>query len=68
MTAKVITATKPHAISDLMRLITRHRIRHIPVVEGTTLVGIVSIGDVVKRKIEEIQQEAEQMRDYIATA
>jgi len=67
MTAKVITATKAHTVSQLMELMTRHRIRHIPVVDGTTLVGIVSIGDVVKRKIEETEQEALALRDYIAS-
>ncbi|RYG98251.1 MAG: CBS domain-containing protein [Alphaproteobacteria bacterium] len=67
MTAKVITATKAHTVSQLMELMTRHRIRHIPVVEGTTLVGIVSIGDVVKRKIEETEQEALALREYIAS-
>jgi CBS domain-containing protein len=67
MTAKVITATRAHTVSDLMELMTRHRIRHIPVVEGTTLVGIVSIGDVVKRKIEETEQEALALREYIAS-
>jgi CBS domain-containing protein len=67
MTTKVITATRAHSVSDLMELMTRHRIRHIPVVEGTTLVGIVSIGDVVKRKIEETEQEALALREYIAS-
>ena len=67
MTAKVITATKAHTVSDLMELMTTHRIRHIPVVDGTTLVGIVSIGDVVKRKIEETEQEALALREYIAS-
>ncbi len=67
MTTRVITATKAHSVSDLMELMTRHRIRHIPVVEGTTLVGIVSIGDVVKRKIEETEQEALALREYIAS-
>ncbi|MDP3314961.1 MAG: CBS domain-containing protein [Devosia sp.] len=67
MTAKVITATRAHTVSDLMELMTRHRIRHIPVVDGTTLVGIVSIGDVVKRKIEETEQEALALREYIAS-
>jgi CBS domain-containing protein len=67
MTAKVITATRAHAVSDLMELMTRHRIRHIPVVEGTALVGIVSIGDVVKRKIEETEQEALALKEYIAS-
>lgn len=67
MTAKVITASRSHTVSDLMELMTRHRIRHIPVVEGTALVGIVSIGDVVKRKIEETEQEAQALKEYIAS-
>jgi len=67
MTTKVITATRAHSVSDLMELMTRHRIRHIPVVEGSKLVGIVSIGDVVKRKIEEAEQEAQALKEYIAS-
>ena len=67
MTAKVITVTRQHSVSDLMELMTRHRIRHIPVVEGSTLAGIVSIGDVVKRKIEETEQEALALKEYIAS-
>jgi CBS domain-containing protein len=45
---------------------TRFRIRHMPVVEAGELMGIVSIGDVVKRKIEETEQEASALREYIA--
>jgi CBS domain-containing protein len=67
MTAKVITATRAHSVADLMELMTRHRIRHVPVVEGSALVGIVSIGDVVKGKIEETEQEAEALKQYIAS-
>jgi CBS domain-containing protein len=67
MTAKVITASRGHSVADLMELMTRHRIRHVPVVDGTTLVGIVSIGDVVKGKIEETEQEASALREYIAS-
>ena len=46
---------------------TRYRIRHIPIVEHGKLLGIVSIGDVVKRKIEETEQEASALREYIAS-
>lgn len=67
MTAKVITTTREAMIAELMELMTRHRIRHIPVLEGTQLVGIVSIGDVVKRKIEEAEQEALALKEYIAS-
>jgi CBS domain-containing protein len=67
MTAKVVTCSRETTIADLMEQMTRFRIRHIPVVESGELRGIVSIGDVVKRKIEETEQEAEALREYIAT-
>lgn len=67
MTAKVITCTRASSVSDLMETMTRHRIRHIPIVEDRRLVGIVSIGDVVKGKIEEAEQEASALREYIAS-
>ena len=67
MTATVITCTRDTPIASLMEQMTRYRIRHIPIVEAGKLVGIVSIGDVVKRKIEEAEQEASALREYIAT-
>jgi CBS domain-containing protein len=67
MTTRVITCERMTAIADLMEQMTRHRIRHIPIVEDGELVGIVSIGDVVKRKIEETEQEALALREYIAS-
>lgn len=67
MTKEVITCPRGATVSDLMEQMTRFRIRHIPIVEDDKLVGIVSIGDVVKRKIEEAEQEAEALRDYIAS-
>lgn len=67
MTAKVITTHGRATVSELMELMTTHRIRHVPVVEGGALVGIVSIGDVVKRKIAEAEQEASALKDYIAS-
>ena len=67
MTSKVITCSRATAIADLMEQMTRFRIRHIPIVEDGELVGIVSIGDVVKRKIEETEQEATALREYIAS-
>ena len=51
-----------------MQRMTAGRFRHLPVVEDGTLIGIISIGDVVKRRIAEVEQEARDMRDYIATA
>jgi len=67
MTTKVITTTSAASVSDLMEQMTRHRIRHIPIVENGKLTGIVSIGDVVKRKIEEAEQEATALKEYIAS-
>ena len=68
MTANVIYCTKDDLVSDLMRLMTEHRIRHLPVVESGVLCGIVSIGDVVKNRVEELQTEADAMREYIASS
>jgi CBS domain-containing protein len=67
MTRNVITAAPASTVADLMERMTEHRIRHMPIVEGDTLVGIVSIGDVVKRKIEETEQEASALKQYIAS-
>lgn len=67
MTSEVITCGRRTEVSELMEQMTKYRIRHIPVVEDGELVGIVSIGDVVKRKIEEAEQEALALREYIAT-
>lgn len=67
MTANVVTCESSTSIDDLMNLMTDRRIRHIPVVEDGALKGIVSIGDVVKRKIAETEAEAEALKEYIAT-
>ncbi len=55
-------------IVDLMEDMTKGRFRHIPVVENDRLAGIVSIGDVVKHRLAEMQHEAEALREYITTA
>ena len=67
MTPDPITCGKEASLEELMSLMTEKRIRHVPVVEGGRLVGVVSIGDVVKRKIETAEKEAEALRDYIAS-
>jgi CBS domain-containing protein len=67
MTAKVITTHARASVSELMELMTTDRIRHVPVVENGELTGIVSIGDVVKRKIEEAEKEASALKDYISS-
>lgn len=67
MTTNVITCSRDTSVATLMEQMTRYRIRHIPIVEHGKLLGIVSIGDVVKRKIEETEQEASALREYIAS-
>ena len=68
MTAKVRTCTPRDTEAELMGLMTEHRIRHLPVLENGKLAGMISIGDVVKFRIESIEREAEDMKSYIATA
>jgi len=68
MTVKVRTCTPHDSEQHLMSLMTEHRIRHLPVLENGRLAGMISIGDVVKLRIESIESEAEQMKSYIATA
>ena len=68
MTQDVTTCTPSETIHELMQKMTAGRFRHIPVVEDAKLAGIVSIGDIVKKRMEEVEREAEQMREYIATA
>ncbi|MCB1385992.1 MAG: CBS domain-containing protein [Nitratireductor sp.] len=66
MTRKVISCTAASSVDEVMGLMTRGKFRHIPVIEGGRLAGIVSIGDVVKRKIEHAEREAEELKQYIA--
>jgi CBS domain-containing protein len=68
MTEKVVTCTGASAINEVMEIMTDGKFRHLPVVEGGELVGIVSIGDVVKHRLAEVEAESRAMRDYIATA
>jgi len=68
MTRDVATCRLTDSSHELMEIMTRGRFRHVPVVEGGKLVGIVSIGDIVKRRIEDADLERVAMRDYIAQA
>jgi CBS domain-containing protein len=68
MTASVVTCSPGQSLHELMDMMTRGRFRHVPVVHHGKLVGIVSIGDVIKHRIAEIEREAEEIRNYIATA
>ena len=66
MQAEVVTVTPEVAIEDVMATMTAHRIRHLPVVVDGKLAGIISIGDVVKHRLEALESETEAMRHYIA--
>src|SRR5205823_7656572 len=68
MTRKVATCSHSDTISSIMGWMTEGKFRHVPVVEQGRLAGIVSIGDVVKHRLEEMEREQTAMRDYILTA
>jgi CBS domain-containing protein len=63
---KLITATERDTLEEVMERMTNNRVRHIPVVEGRKLVGMVSIGDVVKSLLDATVEENQQMKDYIS--
>ena len=65
MTSPVVTVSLDHSVQDCMRLVTERRIRHLPVMEGGRVVGMISIGDLVKAVIEEQQQTIEALESYI---
>lgn len=68
MTRRVVTCVASDTVGDIMERMTHGKFRHLPVVEADRLVGIVSIGDVVKYRLEEMEAESSAMREYIATA
>jgi CBS domain-containing protein len=68
MSRRVVTCKPADSIADLMGLMTERRIRHLPVVENGVLTGMVSIGDVVKNRLDEVESEATSMREFIAGA
>lgn len=68
MTRKVTTCTEADTIAVIMERMTEGKFRHMPVVDQGKLVGVISIGDVVKWRVEEIEGESAALRDYIATA
>lgn len=67
MTGNPFHCTPDSSVDEVMQTMTNRRIRHMPVLTGGRLVGVISIGDVVKRKIEQTQEEAEALREYIAS-
>ena len=68
MTRKVVTCRPADTIADIMEKMTDGKFRHLPVVEDSKLVGLISIGDVVKQRVMEYENEQEALRDYIKTA
>jgi CBS domain-containing protein len=68
MTASVRTCAPRDTEAELMSLMTEHRVRHLPVLENGKLGGMISIGDVVKNRMEAIEREAEEMKSYIASS
>jgi CBS domain-containing protein len=68
MTRKVVCVRPDQSVEDCMALMTDKRIRHLPVLQGERVIGVISIGDVVKHRVKEIEQESSALRDYIQTA
>ena len=68
MTRKVSTCNESETVANIMESMTDGKFRHVPVVDQGRLVGIVSIGDVVKHRLHEMERESAAMRDYILTA
>jgi CBS domain-containing protein len=66
MTKKVTTCTSDASIDKIMEMMAENRIRHLPVVDDGKLVGFISVGDVVKNRVEELVAEEEQLRSYVS--
>ncbi len=67
MSSPVITVTSAATLDECMRTVTDHRVRHLPVVDGQRVVGVLSIGDLVKAMLDEQAREIEQLQSYIAS-
>jgi CBS domain-containing protein len=67
MTDTVVTCTREDTVDSLMATMTDERVRHVPVVEDGVLSGIISIGDVVKHRVGELESETRHLKDYITT-
>jgi CBS domain-containing protein len=67
MTSKVVTVRPDDSVDHCMQVVTEHRIRHLPVADGDNIVGVISIGDLVKAVIEDQKVELDQLQRYIAS-
>src|SRR3954453_9491093 len=68
MTRKVVSCREKDTVAGIMEMMTIGKFRHLPVVEDGKVVGLISIGDIVKRRVHEYETEQEALRDYIKTA
>ena len=68
MTRKVVTCSETETVGTIMERMTTGKFRHVPVIEQDQVVGVISIGDVVKHRLHEMEQESAALRDYIQTA
>lgn len=68
MTRKVVTCKETDTVAELMEIMTTGKFRHLPVIDNGEVVGLISIGDIVKRRVQEYESEQEALRDYIKTA
>jgi CBS domain-containing protein len=68
MTRKVVSCREKDTVSEIMETMTNGKFRHLPVVEDSRVVGLISIGDVVKWRVSEYEREQEALREYIKTA
>jgi CBS domain-containing protein len=68
MTRKVVSCKQSDTVSAIMEMMTHGKFRHLPVLDGERVVGLISIGDVVKWRVQEYEREQEALREYIKTA
>jgi CBS domain-containing protein len=68
MTRKVVSCKQSDTVSGIMEMMTRGKFRHLPVLDGERVVGLISIGDIVKWRVMEYENEQEALREYIKTA
>ena len=68
MTRKVVSCKETDTVAEIMEMMTTGKFRHLPVLDNGKVVGLISIGDIVKRRVQEYETEQEALRDYIKTA